>query len=474
MDTQGSDKKLGVGSLALFSLCAVIVIDTLTASASIGVSAIGWWLVTFIIFVIPYGLITSELGTTYLGEGGIYDWVKKAFGYRWAVRTTWFYWVNVGLWMPAVYIMCAGMFANLFFPELPLLWIIVLCVALTWLTIWICNISVDVGVWVSNIGAILKVSVIGVLGVCGCIYAYNHGVANKFSFSAMLPSLDTGASFLPALVFNLMGFELVATMTKEMKNVNDMPKSIFLAAGITAFLYVFGTVGILMALPVDNISLVGGIIDTLHKLFGDSALGSAMVYLVGTMALLTFLGNMVTWTMGASRAAAEAAGEGELPAVFAKTSAKHGTPVGANMLTGIVSTLVIAAYALFAQDSDELFWSVFAFSSCIFLLPYLFMFPAFIKLRISDAATPRPFKVPGSKLVQWILSCICFLVILQAVVIFIFPELTKWQMDWAYSGPVLAGVVVTVLIGEILLHLAVMHKNQEGNSHTAYSQQKHI
>ena len=449
---------MGVGSLALFSLCAVIVVDTLTASASIGVSAIGWWVVTLIVFVIPYALITSELGTTYPGDGGIYDWVKKAFGYRWAVRTTWFYWINVGLWMPAVYIMFAGMFSELFFPELSLFWQIAICIVLTWLTIWICNVSVDVGVWVTNIGAVLKVSVITVLGVGGFVYAAKHGVANEFSFATMKPSLDTGVAFLPALVFNLMGFELVATMTKEMKDVRDIPKSVFLAMGITAFLYIFGTLGILMALPVNDIGLVAGIIDTLRKLFGDSIVGSFMIYAVGTMALLTFIGNMVTWTMGASRAAAEAASEGELPKAVGKVSEKYDTPIGANNITGILSTVVILAYALFAQTSDELFWSVFAFSSCIFLLPYLFMFPSYLKLRVSDAKTPRPFRVPGGMGVQWVLSIICFFVIAQAVVLFIFPDLLQWKVSWKYSGPVLIGVILTVLIGEYLLKQAVSRK----------------
>ena len=473
METQTSGGKMGVGSLALFSLCAVIVVDTLTASASIGVSAIGWWLVTLIVFVIPYGLITSELGTTYPGDGGIYDWVKKAFGYKWAVRTTWFYWINVGLWMPAVYIMFAGMFAELFFPGLSLMWQIAICIALTWLTIWICNVSVDVGVWVTNIGAILKVTVIAVLGFGGFFYAAKHGVANEFTFSAMMPSLDTGVAFLPALVFNLMGFELVATMTKEMKDVRDMPKSIFLAAAITAFLYVFGTVGILMALPVQDIGLVAGIVDTLRKLFGTGAFGTMMVYLIGTMALLTFIGNMVTWTMGASRAAAEAANEGELPEAVAKMSEKHDTPVGANNITGILSTVVILAYALFAQTSDDLFWSVFAFSSCIFLLPYLFMFPSYLKLRISDPETERPFRVPGGLGLQWVLSIICFMVIAQAVILFIFPELIDMTVNWTYSAPVLIGVILTVGIGEYLLKLAVAKKNAEHteqpNQHPSHS-----
>ncbi|MCW8329000.1 APC family permease [Photobacterium sp. SDRW27] len=460
MDTQASTGKMGVTSLALFSLCAVIVVDTLTASASIGVSAIGWWLVTLVVFVIPYGLITSELGTTYPGDGGIYDWVKQAFGYKWAVRTTWFYWINVGLWMPAVYIMFAGMFAELFFPDLSLFWQIVICIVLTWLTIWICNVSVDVGVWVTNIGAVLKVTVISVLGFGGFIYAAKHGVANEFSLSAMMPSLDTGVAFLPALVFNLMGFELVATMTKEMKDVRDMPKSIFLAAVITAFLYVFGTVGILMALPVQDIGLVAGIIDTLRKLFGTGAFGQFMVYAIGIMALLTFIGNMVTWTMGASRAAAEAANEGELPEMVAKMSEKYDTPVGANNITGILSTIVILAYAIFAQSSDELFWSVFAFSSCIFLLPYLFMFPSYLKLRVSDSKRERPFRVPGGMGVQWLLSIVCFLTIAQAVVLFIFPDLLTFTVDWTYSGPVFIGVALTIALGEYLLKLAVEKKSK--------------
>ncbi|WIH24619.1 APC family permease [Photobacterium damselae] len=455
---------MGPGNIALFCLCAVIVIDTLTASASIGVSSIGWWLVTLFVFVIPYGLITSELSTSYPGDGGIYDWVKQAFGYKWAVRTTWFYWINVGLWMPAVYIMFAGMFSELFFPDLSLFWQIAICIILTWFTIFICNISVDIGVWVTNVGAILKITVISILGIGGFVYAMKHGVANEFTFKNILPSFDSGVEFLPALVFNLMGFELVATLTREMKDVRDMPKAVFLSIGITAFLYVFGTVGILMALPSDQIGLVAGIIDTLKTLFGDSAMGHFLVKAIGTLALLTFIGNMVSWTMGASRAAAEAAAEGELPEYVGKISPKFNTPVGANFITGTLSTIVILAYAIFAQSSDDLFWSVFAFSSCIFLLPYLFMFPAYLKLRISEPEVERPFKVPGSHSVQWVISTICFLVIVQAVILFIFPEIFGGIINWSYTAPVLFGVVLTIAVGEYILHRAIAKKSQLSES----------
>ncbi len=453
-----ADVKMGITPLALFSLCAVLVVDTLTASAAIGVSSLGWWALILVIFVLPYGLITSELSSTYPGEGGIYDWVKRAFGSNWAIRTTWFYWINVGLWMPAVYIMFAGMFSELFFPDLSITAQVLICIALTWGTVWVCNVSTDIGVLITNFCAVLKVIIISALGIGGFIYAAKNGVANEFSWSAMMPSFDSGIAFLPALVFNLMGFELVATMTREMKDVKQMPKVVFLAVGSTALLYIIGTVGILMALPAEDVGLVAGIIDTLKVLFGDGAIGQFMTYALGIVTLITFVGNMVSWTMGSSRAAAESAREGELPALVGKTSRKYSTPVGANVITGLVSTSVILIYAMFANSNDELFWSMFAFSSCVFLMPYLLMFPAYLKLRISDNRTPRPFKVPGGLGIQKTISAVCFLIVLQAVVLFIFPDIIFGSIDWQYTMPILVGVVVTLSIGEILL-LRSKHAN---------------
>jgi hypothetical protein len=95
------------------------------------------------------------------------------------------------------------------------------------------------------------------------------------------------------------------------------------------------------------------------------------------------------------------------------------------------------------------------------------MFPSYLKLRVSDAETERPFRVPGGIGVQWLLSIICFLVIAQAVVLFIFPDLITLSVDWVYSAPVLIGVFLTVAIGEYLLKLAVAKKVDEVNKESA-------
>ncbi len=436
--------------MTLFTVCAILVIDTLAPSASIGPSSISWWIITLVLFFIPYGLITAELGTAYPEQGGLYIWIKKAFGEKWAARTTWLYWINVALWMPAVYVLFAGMFAQLFFPDMGLWMQILIGIVMTWVTVWIGCIKLDAGKWVPNIGAFIKALLLVVIGVAAFVYAGKNGVANDLSFTSLLPSWDAGLFFLPVIVYNFMGFELMSGAGDELTNPGkDIPRAIIISGVLIAVFYLLGTLGMLMALPLEDLGLVEGIIDTLWILLGKTGVGGVLVTILGIGALYSFLANMVTWTMGANRSAAEAANEGDLPAVFGKLHPKNMTPVSAFIITGIVSTVVIVLYGLMAGNAEDLFWTLFAFSSMVFLLPYLAMFPAFLKLRHIDPQRERPYRVPGGKTFAWIIAIICELFIVQAVVFFVWVP--GEPIDWAFAAPVLIGVVLTIIVGEVLI-----------------------
>jgi amino acid transporter len=264
-------------------------------------------------------------------------------------------------------------------------------------------------------------------------------------------------AFLPVIVYNFMGFELMSGASAEMKNPGkDIPRAIIIAGALIAVFYVLGTVGILMAVPLDQLGLVSGIVDTLKIIIGGTGFGDAMVIILGVAALYSFMANMVTWTMGANRTAAEAAKEQELPAIFGREHPVHKTPVGAFIITGIVSTAVMVIYGLMAGSAEDLFWTLFAFSSIVFLLPYLALFPAFLKLRKIDPNIERPYKVPGGKVLATIFAVICELFILQAVVLFVWVP--GQPMDWSYAAPVLIGVVITLLIGEVLMAVSSKKK----------------
>src|ERR1039457_1157741 len=96
-------KKLrrSVGRLdtAFMMLAAMIVLDTLGAVSSYGAQSFTWLIVMIIFFLIPYGLLTAELGTAFPEEGGPYVWVKLAFGRAAAAVVAVMYWVDNPIWL---------------------------------------------------------------------------------------------------------------------------------------------------------------------------------------------------------------------------------------------------------------------------------------------------------------------------------------------------------------------------------------
>ena len=442
-------KTLKQRDMVLFTVSAILLLDTLTAAASVGPSSVFWWVFLGFVFFIPFAMICAEMGCSYPEQGGIYAWIKNAFGRRWASRATWAYWVNTAVWMPAIFILFAGVFKQIFAPDLSLGAQISLGVLLTWIAVAVNVIALDIGKWIPNLGAILKVIIFLAITVGALFYTQDHGMANPLTFESMRPDWGSSLQYIPAIVYGMLGFELVSASSDEMKNpARDVPRAIFISGAIIITLYIMGTIAVLAAIPAGDINLVEGLIDTFNLFFGDSPTGKAFVFVLGISALFTFFSNGVTWALGCNRAAAEAAQEGELPKIFAYEHPKLGTPVGAAVLMGIVSTAIMVLYGFLSGSNEDLFWSLFAFSAVIFLLPYLGMFLAFVRMRVRDPDHPRPYRVPGSIAIARLFAFICFSVLALSIVLFVYVP--GEGIDWT----VLTGVIVTLAIGEIVIRYA--------------------
>ncbi|MEX2107040.1 MAG: APC family permease [Solirubrobacterales bacterium] len=448
---------LGLADVTLFTVSAILVVDQLTASASIGAGAIGWWIVAIVVFLVPYGLITAELATAYPEQGGIYVWVKQAFGRRWAARTTYWYWVNVALWMPSVFLLFAGMFCQLFISD----WTdwpdgkwpqVAIAIALSWLVVAVGIMRLEVGKWVNNIGAALKMLIIFTLGAGGIVFAIRHGSANTIDAGSLLPSFDVTKTYLPVIVYLMMGFELVSSMAGEVKAPEkDIPRALFTSGAAIAALYLFATIGILLALSLTKLELVQGLVETFKAIFGRSGVGEVVVYGLGIGVLYTYFTNMTTWTMGSNRAAVEASAGGELPKILGREHPVRGTPASALVATGLISSAVLIVSAIFIDTQDNLFYAIFAASSVIFLIPYLLMFPAVVVLRRKDPDRPRPFRVPGGEAGAGALATITTLAIAASMVLFLWPEIPNAPEEWSYTGPLLGIVVAALVVGEAIV-----------------------
>ena len=247
----------------------------------------------------------------------------------------------------------------------------------------------------------------------------------------------------------MLGFELMSSASEEMKNPSrDVPRSI-LWSGIVVFLaYTLGTFAILAAVPLEDIDLVEGLVDTFRQLFGSSDVGVTAALVLGVMVLCTILSNAVTWAIGANRAASEAAIDGELPSFLAKLRAANGAPVGAAFIMALLTTVVLMAYGLMVASNEELFWKLFAASAVLFLCPYVGAVGAFLYARIYDAERPRPFRVPGGMFVARLITFVCIALLVSSIVLFMYVPGSGF--DW----PVVVGSGASIILGEIAIRYA--------------------
>jgi len=442
-------KTLRKTDMVLFTVSAILLLDTLAAAASIGSSSIFWWIFLGIVFFVPFAMICAEMGCTYPEQGGIYAWVRNAFGGRWGSRVSWGYWVNTAVWIPAIFILFAGVLRQLFFPDLSLAMQIAIGISLLWIAVGLNAITLDIGKWIPNLGAILKITVFLAIIVGAVLYTREHGMANAITLETLAPNWSSGAQYIPAIIYGMLGFELVSASSEEMVDpARDVPRSIFISGAIIIVLYTAATIAVLAALPTSDIDLVEGLMDTLRLFFDDGGFGELFVMILGVAALYTFFSNGVTWALGCNRAAAEAAQEGELPSLFGIESKELGTPVGAAIAMGVFGTITLLLYGFMSTSNGDLFWSLFAFSAVIFLLPYIGMLFAYIKSRNSDTDRTRPYKVPGGDSTAIVLAWVCILILAASIALFVYTPGEGLQF------PVLFGAIVMIAIGEILIRWA--------------------
>ncbi|MCI5704663.1 APC family permease [Candidatus Pseudoscillospira sp. SGI.172] len=446
-------KKFRLTDVILSVICVVFVAEAAAPVAALGNSQYFWWIFMMIAFLVPYGLIASELGTTYQGDGGLYDWINKAFpGTKWGARASWYYWVNFPLWMASLAVMCPGLITLITGWEMGPFAAIVIELAFVWLVTLIACYPVCDNIMILNIAAVIKVFLAILVGVMGVWYVIRNGFVNNMAPRTFLPSFDLRSlSFISVIIFNFLGFEIVCTYSDSMSDPKkQIPQAIVAGGIVIAAIYLFSGFGIGAAIPTAEISSDSGLIDAVALISGQT--GGLLIGGVALLFLVTLFGNMISWSMGVNSTAAYAADNGDMPRVFTRRWSKNDMPVGSAVMSGIVASLVCLLGVfmdLFFPDSS-LFWSFFALNLVMFLLSYLPVFPAFLRLRKIDPDTPRPFRVPGGD--GW-LAVLAWVPMVLIVISILFTGVPLTAEEVSEKAPILIGSLIFLALGEILIAL---------------------
>lgn len=447
--SEAPKKKFRLIDAIMTVICVVFVAEAAAPVAAIGNSQYFWWIFLLITFLLPYGLISSELGTTYEGDGGMYDWVSKAFGNKWGGRVSWYYWINFPLWMASLALMFPNVISLLTGTEMGLVPSLLIELAFVWIIVLISFNSICDSAWILNGAAAIKILIAVTLGILGIYGAVTHGVANEYTLSSMLPKFDLNSlSYISVILFNCLGFEVVCTFAGDMENPKkQIPQSIIAGGLVIAAIYIFMAFGIGVAIPSDQISTSTGLVASVQILTGSTR--GVIVIAVAIGFLLTLFGNMISWSLGVNNVAAYSAENGDMPGVFKIRSKKTNMPIGSAVMNGLVASLVLIIAPF--MPNEDLFWSFFALNLVMFLLSYLPVFPAFIKLRKADPDTERPFKVPGSPLFLKILASMPMILIVIALIFTAIP-LSFDAETLSSKLPITIGAVIFIIIGEVIVN----------------------
>lgn len=445
-------KKFNFMSVLLSVICVVFVAEAAAPVAAIGNSQFFWWIFMIVLFLIPYGLISSELGTTYQGEGGLYDWINKAYpGTRWGARASWWYWLNFPLWMASLAVVVPELLDFAFGIQIGTVPSLLIQLAFIWIVTIIAFYPVCDSIVILNVCAVIKVVLAVLVGVMGIYFGFKNGFANDMSFRTFLPSFDLGSlSFISVIIFNMLGFEVVCTFSDDMTNPKkQIPQAIVVGGIVIAAIYLLGGFGIGAAVPVDEIDTGSGLLDAFTAMGVENKIFLAAVAL---LFMITLFGNMISWSMGINSTAAYAADNGDMPAIFKKRWAKNDMPIGSALMNGIIASIIViigVILSVVAPESD-LFWTFFSLNLVLFLISYLPVFPAFLKLRRVDPDTERPFRVPGGKGMQVVMAIVPMVLIALSV---IFTAVPLDAESVPGTLPITIGAVVCILLGELLIVL---------------------
>src|ERR1700745_3185847 len=86
--------------VAIF-VAIVLFITNAAVIQSAGPAAFGWWIIGFVVFLVPCAIATGQLGAMFPGEGSISLWTNKAVG------PVWVFFAGFCAWWPGVLVMVA-------------------------------------------------------------------------------------------------------------------------------------------------------------------------------------------------------------------------------------------------------------------------------------------------------------------------------------------------------------------------------
>jgi amino acid transporter len=442
-------KKIPLFSLVILIIAAIDNIRNLPAAALFGSSLIFFFALSAILFLIPTALVSAELSATFSEKGGVYQWVNRAFGEKWAMAAIWLQWINTMVWYPTMLSFIAGTFAYLINPELAQnKGYLITCILTVFWGLTLINLKgIHISTRINNVCAIMgTILPLGLLILLGVVWVSSgQPLQIHLTTDSIIPSFGTTESWISliAIMAGFLGMELSGVHVNDIRNPQkNFPRAVLLAAVFIFFSMVLGSLAIAFVVPEKEINLVSGVMQVFSGFF--QAFGLQALTPVLTIAIVIgSIGTIINWLISPAKGLLHAAEFGFLPPFFKK---KNAAGVAYNILLAqaiLVSLLCVVL--LFEPSVNAFYWFLTALSTELYMIMYILMFSAGICLHYKYTDRPQTFKIPGKQWGIWLTALLGMIGCSLTIVISFFPpENIDIGSATRYLTMIITGNLVTI------------------------------
>jgi glutamate:GABA antiporter len=432
-------KALGLWDVVAMNIVAVVGLRWISRSARLGAESVSLWVLAWAVFFLPLALALIELSSRHPDQGGIYAWVRRAFGPLHGFVVGWCMWVNNLFYFPSLLLFAAANFALAIGSAAGLaenrLYSVLFVLGFLWFCTGINVLGLQAGKWVQHIGSIATWIPPALLIVCGAIAFASFGSATSFAPSELVPRQDLleTMSLWSSMCFAFSGFEIASMVGQEVKNPRrTIPLAIIVAGVAVTVIYILSSASILVAVPASELAERSGIADAVNLTTGRLGL-AGMGAFTGLLMAIGSIGGTNSWVAGSARVPFAAGVDAVLPRPFAALHVRYRTPHVALVVQGLAASFLFLASVFISigggqttvQESYDIMVNL---TILVYFVPYLYLFPAWIRLRRTErlAAVTDVITLPGGLAGVWLISACGFAATLIAIgLVFVPPPDTE-------------------------------------------------
>ena len=459
----GKALKLSVSTLAIMNITAVVSLRGLPSEAVYGLSSAFYYLFAAIVFLIPTAMVAAELAAMFSDkEGGVFRWVGEAFGPKTGFLAIWLQWIESTIWYPTVLTFGAVSIAFIGMNDVSdaalasnKIFTLVTVLAIYWVATFIAMKGIGwvgkISKWGGMIGTIIPVTLLIIFGIIYLASGGHNYMDMNQSFIPDLSKLDNIVLASSIFLF-YAGMEMMGVHVMDVNNPSrNYPKAIIIGSLATVCIFVLGTFALGLIIPAKDINLTQSLLigfDNYLKYFHLSWAGPVIAIAL----MFGVLASVLTWVAGPSKGIFTVGKAGYLPPFFQKSNS-HGVQRNILLVQGGLVTLLSLLFVV--MPSVQSFYQILSqLTILLYLIMYMLMFAAAIRLRYKMKDAPRPFRLGKGNALMWILGVTGFCGSLLAFVLsFIPPGQIDVGSTAVWYSVLIAGCVIMVIIPFIIYAL---------------------